>query len=67
MQNSSLEKSIEIIPAKNMRSRPPERIVVGAGKVELAEEGVLIASLLQNFRRRDLKGRDLGVRQIINL
>jgi len=37
----SLEESIEIIPAKNVRSRPPERIVVGAGKVEFAEESVL--------------------------
>src|SRR6201996_5529068 len=61
----SFEESIEIIPAKNVRGRRPERIVAGAGQVEFAEESVLVTDLLQDLRRRDFEGRYLGVRQII--
>ena len=61
----SFEESIEIIPAKHVRSRRPERIVVRPGEVEFAEESVLVADLLQNLRRRDFEGRYLRVRQII--
>src|ERR1700733_16007786 len=61
----SFEESIEIIPAKNVRSRRPEGIVAGAGQVEFAEETVLVTDLLQNLRRRDFEGRNLGVRQVI--